>query len=157
MLPDPFLKKHWKGTLVAIGVLVLVIGFWIDQAPHFHFYRIYRMKQKLRSLSLPPQSQLLDIVDFGTVKVRDLASIDSITGVYFTDLDCDVVNAHYKAEFLRKGFSYGNERPASGAESDQLSFSTPWFSARLGCSPLNAPKEQRTMYMISMTWIAPRN
>src|SRR6185369_11392406 len=71
-LADPFLKKHRNGALVVIGALVLVIGFWIDQAPRFRFYRVYRMKQRLRSLSLPPQSQLSNFNDFGTVEVPSL-------------------------------------------------------------------------------------
>jgi hypothetical protein len=158
-LPDPFLKRHRNGTLVVIGALVLVIGFWVDRAPHLHFYRMYRMKQSMRSLRLPPQSRLLGIDDFNTLEVRGLASIDSIMGIYSTNVDCAVVNAHYKAEFPRQGFSYVNEHTASGTESAQLKFSSPGFSASLSCTrweELITFQKPATIYMITMTWITPR-
>ena len=160
ILADPLLKKRRNGALVVIGALVLVIGFWIDQAPHFHVYRMYRMKQRMRSLRLPAQSRLLDINDLNTLEVRGLASIDSIMGVYSTDVDCNVVNAHYRAEFPRQSFSYVNEHTASGTESGQLKFSAPQLSASLSCGPLKGLttfQESPTIYMITMTWITPRN
>jgi hypothetical protein len=159
-LADPFLKKHRNGALVVIGALVLVIGFWIDQAPRFRFYRVYRMKQRLRSLSLPPQSQLSNFNDFGTVEVPGLASIDSISGFYSTNVDCDVVNAHYKAEFPRHGFSFVSEPQAPRPESEALRFSSPEFSANLSCAPLKGLtefKKSPIIYMITMSWTTPRN
>jgi hypothetical protein len=143
-----------------MGTLVLVIGFWIDQAPRFHFYRMYRMKQRLRSVSLPPQSQLINVSDFGTLEVHGLASIDSITGLYTTKMECDAVNAHYKAEFPRHGFSYVSEHPAPGAESAQLSFSAPGLTVNLSCArwkELEESKKPPVIYMITMDWITPRN
>jgi hypothetical protein len=142
-----------------IGALVLVIGFWIDQAPHFHFYRMYRMKQRLRNLSLPPQSRLVNIDDFGSVEVPGLVSIDSIMGVYSTNVDCDVVNAHYKAEFPKQGFPF-DEHQASGAKSAQLTFSAPGLSANLSCDPLKGPITSQKLpkiYMITMSWTTPHN
>jgi hypothetical protein len=154
-LADPFLKKHKNGALVVTGALVLVIAFWIYQAPHTHFYRMYRLKQKLRNLSLPPQTTVPTIND-DTVELPYGLVIDGVIGFYSTNVDCGVVIAHYKAEFARQGFSYANEDEGKSAA---LRFSSSEFSGKLICS-LHLPQKQSdpilqklpTIYLITMNW-----
>lgn len=147
------LKKQKNGVLVVTGALVLVIAFWIFQAPHFHLYRTYRLKHKLRNLSLPAETKLLDINDINTVDLPGGLVIDGVIGVYSTNVDCDIVNTHYRQEFARQGFSYVNEHHASGPESAALRFSSSEFSASLSCGTGKTP----ILYLITMNWNTPRN
>jgi len=152
-LADPFLKKRKNGVLVVTGALMLVLAFWIYRVPHTHFYRTYRLKQRLRSFSLPPQTKVLTINDMGTVELPYGLVIDGITGFYSTNVDCDIVNTHYKAEFVRQGFSYVNEPHAPRPESAELRFSSPEFSASVSCTAKKGP----AIYLIAMNWKTPRD
>jgi hypothetical protein len=142
-----------------MGALVLVITFWIYQAPHTHFYREYRLKKRLGNFSLPPQTEGPTITD-NTVKLPYGLFIDGIIGFYSTNVDCDVVIAHYKAEFARQGFSYANE---GEGESAALRFSSSEFSGKLSCllflpERRSDPVAQKlpTRYLIMMNWTEAR-
>jgi len=145
-----------------MAALVLVIGFWILQAPRTHLYIAYRLKQKLRSFGQPAETTLPAIND-NTVKLPYGLAIDGVIAFYSTKVDCDVVRAYYKAEFARQGFSYANQEEVPGRESAGLRFSSSEFSGKLVCPLLSRqtqsdPILQRlsSTYVITMNWKTPR-
>jgi hypothetical protein len=136
------------GILVVVLVLLVVVLFWMLH-PHLPFSSYgheARIKSTLESIHPLGDDHL------GAIQTVNLSSGDLwVTRTNSTMSLCTALEAHYKEEFARHGFTYTGTREASETAGRLLSFSSQDYGASLSCTePENSLMGSYKTYRISM-------
>lgn len=136
-------RERRIGILVVILVLLAVVLFWMVY-PHNSLYSSYRrnarLKKALENIHQPAGD------DPGTIEITSLpgTNILSARGAYSSKSDCATVEARYKQEFARQGFTYSDTK----TESRSLFFTSRDYGASMVCS--ERYDKMGSLYVISM-------
>ena len=128
---DPARQERRIGIIVVILVLLAVVFFWMlhpHNLPFSSYVREARLKRTLESIHQPAGDAP------GKIQTTTFpgANFLSVMGVYSTKSDCATVEAHYKQEFARHGFTYTETTEVSKTQGRSLSFSSRDYDASLG-------------------------
>jgi len=97
-------KQSWIGTLCVVLSLLLAAAWWMYSPTALRAYRYHRdeirLRQELRTIHLPPKT-----ANF-SVKVMHVTGDTELESMHRTDSDIETVNAFYRQEFARLGFTY---------------------------------------------------
>lgn len=149
---DPARQERRIGIVVVILVLLAVVFFWVLH-PHLPFSsygraasREERIKSTLASI------RALEGDHLGEIQIINFPSGDIwVTRTNSTMSLCAALEAHYKEEFARHGFTYTGTREASPTAERMLSFSSPDYDARLSCTePKDSLMGSYKLYRIIM-------
>lgn len=139
--------------LVVLIVLLTVVLFWIlhPQLP-FSSYGREANSPKDRIKSTLESIHPLDGDHLGEIQIVNLSSGDLwVTRTNSTMSLCTALEAHYKEEFARHGFTYTGTREASATAERSISFSSQDYGASLSCTePEHSLMGSYKTYRISM-------
>lgn len=149
---DPAQQERRIGILTVILVLLVVMAFWMLY-PHKWPFRTEAHEDEpgmdAQTVKLKTTLEGIPLLagdDPGTVRPLPLnqANLSAVLGRYATKFDCATLEAHYKEEFVKRGFTYSgtNESSKSGPANTKrpmLSFSSPDFGATLSCTEMEGP------------------
>ncbi len=123
------------GILTVVLVLMVVVLFWILH-PHLPFSsdgRETAREEKIKSTlkSIRP----LDGDHLGEIHTLDFSGGNVwVTRTNSTMSLCTALEAHYKEEFARHGFTYTGTQEASARAARSISFSSEDYGASLSCT-----------------------
>ena len=139
---DRVRQERRINILVGNLVLLAVVLFWILNPQKWRFRseerktapgteaREAELKKALEDIPPPPGDEpgRLETLHFpGTDRL-------AVTGIYSTKSGCAGLEAHYKEEFARRGFTFTDTQLSSNNIDNALSFSSPNYDARLTCT-----------------------
>ncbi len=128
-------KERRIGFLTVILVLLVVAGFWILH-PHLPFSsdgRAARREERIKSTlaSIRP----IEGDHLGEIQAGSFPNGTSLaTRTDSTMSLCAALEAHYKEEFARHGFTYTGTQEASPTVGRSISFSSRDYDASLSCT-----------------------
>ena len=144
---DPAQQERRIGILTVILALLVVVVFWMLYPHKWPFSsegrgarpgteaREARAKTTLENIRPLPGDEPGRIETLNFPGTNQLA----VTGIYSTKSDCATLEAHYKEEFAKHGFTYAGTDESSTNESSRtkrgaLSFSSRDYGATLSCT-----------------------
>jgi hypothetical protein len=97
--------------------------------------RVGQLKSTLESIQPPTGDEPGKITTLPGNEVKLLGVI----GAYTTKFDCATLEAHYKEEFAKHGFSYTEKAIASSKTGKSISFTSRDYNATLNCTEISGP------------------
>jgi len=150
------LKQRRIGALSIIAALALVCAFWASSIPQSAIYKNYKQDQKLKEMLRsikPPEGTRNFKID--TIRNNfEGKSFPMVFGDFSTDLTCEQVKAHYKAEFARHGFAFNDKDGNDGENISNFYFSNAEHNATVGCQESRTKKTQCTIFLSETTYFS---